>query len=88
MSRLRVAVFGAGHLGRIHTRLLRTQDLPPLYEENSNLYLFTRTSFAATGARIGAKPAIFVTPRLESWDIDDEEGFMVAELVAARTRLG
>lgn len=69
-------------------RLVRTQDLPPWFEENSNLYLFTAESFARTGARIGARPLMFVTPRAESLDIDDEEGWQLAEAVAiGRERL-
>ncbi len=63
--------------------LVRTQDLPPFLEENSNLYLFTAASFAATRARIGQKPLPFETPRLESWDIDDPEGWRLAETLAA-----
>ncbi|AOS45897.1 Cytidylyltransferase [Lacunisphaera limnophila] len=62
--------------------LIRTQDLEPWYEENSNLYLFTRESFAATGARIGLKPALFETPQLESADIDDQTGWNLAEIIA------
>ena len=54
--------------------LLRTQDLEPWYEENSNLYIFGHDSFHKTSARIGAKPLIHVTPRMESFDIDDQEG--------------
>jgi CMP-N-acetylneuraminic acid synthetase len=66
--------------------LVPTQDLEPWFEENSNLYIFTRESFAATGARIGARPHMFVTPRLESLDIDTLEDWMMAE--AAATVLG
>jgi CMP-N-acetylneuraminic acid synthetase len=62
--------------------LVRTQDLEPWFEENSNLYIFTRESFAATGARIGRRPAMFETPRLESADIDDMDGWHHAELIA------
>ena len=60
--------------------LLPTQDLEPWYEENSNLYLFTRESFAATNARIGARPAKFVSPKYESVDIDtpDDWNFAIA----------
>ena len=36
--------------------LIRTQDLEPWFEENSCLYLFSRTSFSGTGARIGRRP--------------------------------
>jgi len=62
--------------------LIRTQDLEPWYEENSNLYIFTAESFAATGARIGKKPILFETPRLESIDIDDQIDWDLAESVA------
>ena len=62
--------------------LIRTQDLEPWYEENSNLYIFDRSSFAATKARIGKQPKMFVTPRIESMDIDDQEGWDIAETVA------
>jgi CMP-N-acetylneuraminic acid synthetase len=62
--------------------LVRTQDLEPWYEENSNLYLFTSTSFAATQARIGAKPMLFETPSIESADIDDQTGWDIAEILA------
>jgi CMP-N-acetylneuraminic acid synthetase len=61
--------------------LLRTQDLEPWFEENSNLYLFTSSSFAATGARIGKKPLLQEMPRSESMDIDDVEGWQIAEAV-------
>jgi CMP-N-acetylneuraminic acid synthetase len=63
--------------------LLRTQDLDPLMEENSNLYLFTRESFARTGARIGERPMMFPMNRLESVDIDDQETWDLAELIMA-----
>jgi len=62
--------------------LIRTQDLEPWYEENSNLYLFTQESFAATGTRIGARPLLFETPRTESVDIDDISTWELAELMA------
>jgi len=62
--------------------LIRTQDLPPLYEENSCLYVFTRESFAKRGRRIGEKPMMFPTPATESVDIDDEFAFRLAELLA------
>lgn len=64
--------------------LVRTQELEPWFEENSNLYIFNRGSFAATGARIGRKPMMFETPRIESADIDDAEGWAIAEALAGR----
>lgn len=62
--------------------LIRTQDLEPWYEENSNLYIFTPLSFAATQARIGKQPMMFETPPLESIDIDDQVDWQMAEAVA------
>lgn len=62
--------------------LVRTQDLEVWYEENSNLYLFSRESFAATDARIGKRPMMFETPRMESADIDDQTGWTMAEILA------
>ncbi|ABI72677.1 acylneuraminate cytidylyltransferase family protein [Shewanella frigidimarina] len=50
--------------------LIPTQDLEPWFEENSNLYLFNRESFAKTNARIGAKPSMMVSPAMECSDID------------------
>lgn len=50
--------------------LIRTQDLEPWFEENSNLYIFTKEAFAKTNARIGKKPMMFETPKFESIDID------------------
>ena len=50
--------------------LIPTQNLEPWFEENSNLYIFTKDSFSKTGARIGSKPFMYENPRLESIDID------------------
>ena len=63
--------------------LLRTQDLPTLYEENSVLYAFSRESFQKIGARIGEKPVMFETPPFESVDIDDQRGWKLAELLGS-----
>lgn len=62
--------------------LIRTQDLEPWFEENSNLYIFGRDSFAATDARIGRRPVMFETSPLESADIDDQPGWDLAEALA------
>jgi len=62
--------------------LKRTQDLEIWYEENSNLYIFTKDSFASTSARIGKSPILFETPPMESADIDDATGWHLAEIVA------
>ena len=59
--------------------LFRTQDLEPWFEENSNLYIFTKQSFAKANARIGTKPMMFESPKFESIDIDtlDDWNFAV-----------
>lgn len=62
--------------------LIRTQDLEKWFEENSNLYLFSRESFASTNARIGKTPMMFPTPILESVDIDGPEEWTLAEALA------
>lgn len=64
--------------------LVQTQDLPPLYEENSCLYFFTRSSFEHARRRIGRTPMMFETPALESVDIDDEHHFVLAEHLMTR----
>jgi CMP-N-acetylneuraminic acid synthetase len=62
--------------------LLRTQDLEPLYEENSNFYIFSKESFKNAGnRRIGLKPQIFEVNKLESVDIDEPEDFILAEIL-------
>lgn len=63
------------------THLLRTQDLPPVYQENSNIYLFTRESLRRNRNRIGSAPIMFEIDPLEAWDIDQESDFLVAELL-------
>jgi CMP-N-acetylneuraminic acid synthetase len=64
--------------------LLRTQDLPPVFAENSNVYVFSRTSFAAAGnRRIGLKPKMFPMSKMEAVDIDEEEDFLLAEALYA-----
>jgi len=64
--------------------LMRTQDLPPVYEENSCLYLFSRDSLERHGNRIGDRPLMYELPREEAWDIDEEIDFAVAEALYLR----
>jgi CMP-N-acetylneuraminic acid synthetase len=59
--------------------LLNTQDLPPLYEENSCLYLFERDGLLQRGNRIGERPLMFEIPASEALDIDEEDDFRVVE---------
>lgn len=59
--------------------LLRTQDLPPVFEENSNLYVFPRDMILGQGRRIGDRPLLFEIDALEAFDIDTESDFRLAE---------
>ncbi len=63
--------------------LIPTQKLEPWYEENSNLYIFTKESFMQTNARIGKHPIMYESPPFESIDIDEPADWDFA-LVAAR----
>ena len=62
--------------------LIRTQDLNPIFEENSNLYIFTKKSFFENGKkRIGKKPFLFEMEKNESIDIDELNDFELAEIL-------
>jgi CMP-N-acetylneuraminic acid synthetase len=63
-------------------QLLRTQDLPPLYEENSCLYVFPRETLQRFGRRIGNAPLLYAIDPLEAWDIDDDRDWAIAEHLA------
>jgi len=63
--------------------LIRTQDLEPWFEENSNLYIFTRDSFNNTNARIGKQPMMFESKKFESIDIDTPEDWNFAVVAAS-----
>lgn len=59
--------------------LLRTQDLEPLLEENSNIYISRRERIIETGLRVGKNPLLFRMNPAEAIDIDEELDFKVAE---------
>lgn len=67
--------------------LLRTQDIPPLYEENSCFYIFSKSSFNKTKARIGSKPYLFEISQKESIDIDTNDDFLLAETFSKEKQL-
>jgi CMP-N-acetylneuraminic acid synthetase len=70
--------------------LLQTQDLPPIYEENSCLYLFTRETLAVKRNRLGDRPYLFEIDADEAWDIDEEIDFKLVDLLiqARKTNQG
>jgi CMP-N-acetylneuraminic acid synthetase len=61
--------------------LLQTQDLPPVYEENSCMYIFTRQGLLARRNRLGERPLLFKIDPAEAWDIDDETDFLIADVL-------
>ena len=65
-------------------RLLRTQDLPPVYEENSCLYVFRRDVFLRRKNRIGQRPYLFDIPPEEAVDIDEPLDWAIAECLLRR----
>jgi CMP-N-acetylneuraminic acid synthetase len=70
--------------------LIRTQDLPPLFEENSNFYIFSKNSFRGNkNRRIGKNPGMFSMDKLEAIDIDEPADFILAEILYMnREKLG
>ena len=67
--------------------LLRTQDLPPVYEENSCIYIFERETLVQKHNRIGNRPYLFEIEAVEAQDIDEEIDFQVADLIYKQTRM-
>ena len=61
--------------------LLQTQDLPPMYEENSCIYIFNRENLIAKRHRISDNALMFEIPRLEAVDIDEESDFQIANIL-------
>jgi CMP-N-acetylneuraminic acid synthetase len=61
--------------------LLRTQDLPPVFEENSCVYLFERQGFLGRRNRLGATPMLFEIEAGEALDIDEEQDFRLVESI-------
>jgi len=61
--------------------LIRTQDLEPIYEENSCFYIFSKETNKKYCTRLGSNPMMFPINRLEAADIDDWEDFLWAEFL-------
>lgn len=62
--------------------LLRTQDLEPLFVENSCFFIFTPELLRQRRNRIGEHPRMFEMSPLEAVDIDIEEDFTLAAALA------
>jgi len=83
VTRLQTRLYDANGNAMNHdpSILLRTQDLPPVFEENSNLYIFSEKVLKEKNNRIGYNPLLFEIDRDEAWDIDEEIDFRVAEFL-------
>lgn len=62
--------------------ILRTQDLPPVFEDNGAAFVFSRKSFNEAKGRIGLRPYTLELSKIEALDIDDRDDFRIAEAVA------
>lgn len=65
--------------------LIQTQELPPVYEENSCIYIFTGENLLKRNHRIGIHPFMFELNADEAWDIDEELDFAVCEYLIKRS---
>ena len=59
--------------------LVPTQDLDPIYLENSNMYIFERAAFFDEDARITSNTMVWEMDPYEAVDIDEERDFTMAE---------
>lgn len=62
--------------------LLQTQDLDKIYEENSCLYIFNKDEFLSKKTRIFENSKVFPLNKIESIDIDTNEDWQLAEMIA------
>jgi len=86
VTRLQVRLWDAnGHaINHDPNILLQTQDLPPVYEENSCLYIFSRENLARRRNRLGERPLMFEMDAAEAWDIDEELDFAIVNFLMSR----
>jgi CMP-N-acetylneuraminic acid synthetase len=61
--------------------LLQTQDLPPVFEENSCIYIFRRETLVQRRNRLGERPMMFEIDPAEAWDIDEELDFAITDFI-------
>lgn len=58
-----------------------SQDMEPLFEDNSNFYINSVQNFLKTKNRVGKNPVFVEVSKLENIDIDEEEDFILVEAV-------
>jgi N-acylneuraminate cytidylyltransferase len=65
----------------------RTQDLKPLYEINHAFYINSVDNIRKLEDRIGIRPVLFELDKLQSFDIDWESDFKIAESIYESLKL-
>lgn len=66
--------------------LIQTQDLPPIYEENSCIYIFNRQNLLRRRNRLGDRPIMFPIEAAEAWDIDEELDFAITDFLMSYSK--
>ena len=66
--------------------LIQTQDLEPLFVENSGFYIFTKYNFKINLNRITPNSQFFETTFPENIDIDNEDDFKLAEIILSNQK--
>ena len=66
---------------REQLRWPRSQQVDPLFEVNSAVFINSRDNYLKFKDRIGARPFLFEMERTDSLDIDYEDDFMLAESI-------
>lgn len=72
---------GAVNYDRAKEKWPRTQTIDPLYEINSGIFLTDIEVYKNLQDRIGSNPYLFETNDIDSFDIDWEEDFFIAEAI-------
>lgn len=62
-------------------KLVRTNTLDPVYEENSCFYIFTQESFTQAQHRIGNHPYLYDISSIEALELDDDLSYKLAEIL-------
>ncbi|MFH0842998.1 MAG: acylneuraminate cytidylyltransferase family protein [Bacteroidota bacterium] len=66
---------------REELRWPRSQQVEPLFEVNSAVFINSRENYRKLEDRIGARPFLFEMERTDALDIDYEDDFMLAESI-------
>ncbi len=77
---------GAINYDRNKEKWPRTQTIEPLYEINSGIFLADIDIYRNLQDRIGQKPFLFENNDIDSFDIDWEEDFFIAEAIYNKLR--